>query len=257
MGVVYSITNTVNGNIYIGSTVQKLNRRWYDHVVTLKGQRHGNRYLQRAWNKYGEDSFRLDVIERVSGYKKLLEREQHWIDKYYGEGCYNIGKAVENPMKGRTHTKKTRKQLSESNKRAWKNADYRERMDDYYSLEETIEEKSRRTKELWESQEYREKVVSAMRGVPKTEEMKESLRAGSKRRWARQEERDAIGRKRANTYDGFISPDGIVYSPVINMREFCRTHNLCRPSMSKLNKGDISDHKGWTRCEAIGGQQDG
>jgi hypothetical protein len=32
------------------------NRRKVDHWKTLRGNRHVNRHLQRAWNKYGEVS---------------------------------------------------------------------------------------------------------------------------------------------------------------------------------------------------------
>lgn len=91
---IYSITNKQNGKIYIGSAVQRFSR-WAVHKKGLRNNNHSNRHLQRAWNKYGENSFTFDVIEDVPDKNMLLEREQYWMDHYksyddrYG---YNIAK---------------------------------------------------------------------------------------------------------------------------------------------------------------------
>jgi hypothetical protein len=48
-------------------------------------------------------------------------------------------------------------------------------------------------------------------------------------------------------WGGFISPEGIIYDPVINLRKFCRDHDLCRTCMVRVFKGIHSQHKGWRK----------
>lgn len=87
---VYQIRNIINNKRYVGSTINLYNR-WATHKKLLnRGVDHHNRHLQRAWNKYGEDSFVFEVLEYVlqgALSKKefrpvLLAREQHYKDLY-------------------------------------------------------------------------------------------------------------------------------------------------------------------------------
>lgn len=64
MYFVYKITNKVNEKKYIGIT-SDIKRRFYQHVWMLRNNRHHSIKLQRAYNKYGEDSFSFDIIEEV------------------------------------------------------------------------------------------------------------------------------------------------------------------------------------------------
>ena len=52
----------VNNKLYIGMTKGTASNRFKDHVRKLRKECHCNTKLQNAWNKYGEVSFRLDVI---------------------------------------------------------------------------------------------------------------------------------------------------------------------------------------------------
>ncbi len=76
---IYKITCVPTGKFYIGSAV-KLNGRRLAHLSLLRRQKHNNRYLQSAWDKYGADVFTFEVIEYVL-VPFLLEREQYWLDK--------------------------------------------------------------------------------------------------------------------------------------------------------------------------------
>lgn len=75
---IYKITNLTTGIIYVGSAID-LHCRWGQHRYELRRNKHKNKYLQHAWNKYGEDIFKFSIIERVQK-EKLIEREQYWID---------------------------------------------------------------------------------------------------------------------------------------------------------------------------------
>lgn len=77
---IYEIENIINGKKYIGSS-KNINERWMHHRKNLKHNKHENSYLQRAYNKYGVQSFQFKIIEKVA-LNKLLEREQFWLDKY-------------------------------------------------------------------------------------------------------------------------------------------------------------------------------
>lgn len=77
---IYCIINKINNKKYIGQTVD-LDRRIYDHKRLLKKNEHKNIYLQREFNKYGEENFIIEVIEKCD-IKKLDDRECYWISKY-------------------------------------------------------------------------------------------------------------------------------------------------------------------------------
>lgn len=117
IGVIYKLTNLINGKKYIGQTIQKLSSRIYQHKhceTTAIGQ---------AIKKYGWENFKSEIIEECP--KNILdEREIFWISYY---GCiapkgYNLSsggkvkKGKENNFYGKHHTKETRAKISARNK---------------------------------------------------------------------------------------------------------------------------------------------
>jgi group I intron endonuclease len=122
---IYQIRNIINNHKYIGSAVN-IGSRWSLHKHHLKNNKHHNRYLQRAWNKYGADCFEFTIIETCFSFA-LLIREQHYLDKLKPE--YNIEKKAGsslgvkrtpeyiNNMKNRVISKETRLRMSEARKK--------------------------------------------------------------------------------------------------------------------------------------------
>lgn len=98
---IYSITNTVSGKVYIGSTVD-FDTRWAYHRSRLRCNKHDNSYLQRSWDKYGECAFEFSILECLDDFEKLIEVEQFWMDAYREEGreLYNIGKCAYSARRG-------------------------------------------------------------------------------------------------------------------------------------------------------------
>jgi group I intron endonuclease len=80
---VYLIRNTVNGKVYVGSTVD-LRVRLVDHFWELAQGKHRNGHLQNAWNKYGKFAFEFEILEDIDVDDILALRiaEEYWIRSY-------------------------------------------------------------------------------------------------------------------------------------------------------------------------------
>lgn len=75
------------GRRYIGSSIN-VERRWKEHRAQLAAGKHHSIFLQKAFDSFGPDSFKFNVIETVSCESNLLEREQFYIDTVKPE--YNV-----------------------------------------------------------------------------------------------------------------------------------------------------------------------
>lgn len=114
MGVIYKITNLINGNAYIGQTSRPLKERWKEH-------RTGNYFRQTidtAIKKYGQENFTIQTLEECPD-EKLNEREQYWIAYYntYKNG-YNNTKGGQIYESTRLKEKEIERIITE-----WKNTD--------------------------------------------------------------------------------------------------------------------------------------
>lgn len=107
---IYRITNLQNGMSYIGKTGMNFGDRWDSHRALLRAGKHGNSYLQNAWNKYGEESFEFAIVEVVDDNDKLNELEIRYIADFKaremsynlhagGDGGYNLGKHLSEETK--------------------------------------------------------------------------------------------------------------------------------------------------------------
>jgi group I intron endonuclease len=85
--VIYKIENVINKKCYIGCS-KNVDNRFYEHKWDLRNNHHHNVYLQRSWNKYGEDSFTFNIIECPLSEEYMYEREFELIDKT--DDVYNI-----------------------------------------------------------------------------------------------------------------------------------------------------------------------
>lgn len=82
MAYIYKITNKINGKVYIGKTLNSIQKRWREHLIDSKKRRCEKRPLYSAINKYGEENFEIEQIEECS-HDILNERECYWIE-YFG-----------------------------------------------------------------------------------------------------------------------------------------------------------------------------
>lgn len=72
---IYTITNTLDGKMYVGYTKNWAKRKTH-HKWQLRENKHGNPYLQKAWNKHGEENFEFELIEECQEF--LLHALEHY-----------------------------------------------------------------------------------------------------------------------------------------------------------------------------------
>ena len=77
---IYKISCVVDEKVYIGLSANIDNRLRF-HKNRLKTNSHKNKHLQNAWNRYGEDRFKFEVIE-MCDIDQMNEKEKHWISFY-------------------------------------------------------------------------------------------------------------------------------------------------------------------------------
>ena len=80
---IYKITNLINKKIYIGLSTYDGPHRWDKH--RWNATKNAVHHIDRAINKYGENNFRYQVIEKVpfnKGIKFLENREIFYINKF-------------------------------------------------------------------------------------------------------------------------------------------------------------------------------
>jgi len=92
---IYKIINKINNKYYVGSSLNILGEphgRFYQHKAHLKCQRHYNKHLQSAWNKYSSENFDFIIVEETLPIIDiLLETEQKYLEtaKLEKNKCYN------------------------------------------------------------------------------------------------------------------------------------------------------------------------
>lgn len=79
---IYKITNTVNGKVYIGQSID-IEQRWKNHKKEARNpnSKYGHYPLYRAMRKYGIDNFKFDIIEKCPP-ASLNDREIFYIASY-------------------------------------------------------------------------------------------------------------------------------------------------------------------------------
>lgn len=78
---IYKITNLINNKVYIGQSID-IEKRLKDHINGLNNHYGHNSHFQNAWDKYGEDNFKFEILEEVYNCNLLNEREIYYISYF-------------------------------------------------------------------------------------------------------------------------------------------------------------------------------
>ena len=107
-GIIYLITNKINGIQYVGQTIRTLEIRWKEHC----SNRMDSIRLSRAINKYGEKSFSKEIVGIFDNEEDLNNAEEYFIEWYnsLSPNGYNLHTG------GNNHkiSEETRKRMSKS-----------------------------------------------------------------------------------------------------------------------------------------------
>jgi group I intron endonuclease len=113
-GKIYKITNKENGLIYIGCTINSLEKRFGEHLSRCFTSEYKSK-LYNSMKKYGQENFTIELIDECE-LSVIYETEKKYIESYDsynnglnstfgGEGCL-----------GYTHSPEIRQKISENTK---------------------------------------------------------------------------------------------------------------------------------------------
>ena len=162
-GIIYLITNTVNGKVYVGKTQKTLEKRWSEHCKSSRGK--STSAIHRAIRKYGSGTFTLKVLA-TSVVSDLNRLERFWINSLtsISPNGYNLtagGDGLLNP------SAETLRKMSEKVKAAWKDPVKRAAINaarkDSYDTPERREKLSTAAKAMWNNPEFRERAPELYR----------------------------------------------------------------------------------------------
>lgn len=99
--IIYKITNTINGKVYIGQSQHSFNKRYERNGVGAErvlacyefAKERGdsyNKHLYHSMKKYGVENFTVEILEQCKTIAKLNSREKYYI-KLYNSGDPDFG----------------------------------------------------------------------------------------------------------------------------------------------------------------------
>jgi group I intron endonuclease len=155
---IYKITNTIDNKVYYGSS-ENIIRRWRDHKSCLRRNCHHSKYLQHAWNKYGEGNFIFEIVCLENDQEKLLVLEQKFIDDFDStnpKNGYNISKIAGSAFKNMHHSEETKRIQSEKNSGSNHWAYGKHLSEDHKELISTIKRKIPKSEETSIVEQYKD-----------------------------------------------------------------------------------------------------
>ncbi len=164
---IYKITNIINGKVYIGKSTN-IEKRWNAHRTKLTSF-----HLCSAIKKYGIDNFEFEVLKEISlsGLTDILLNiyEVKYIKEYKSfDSKYGYNKTYGGD--GVKATEETNKKNSESNKKHWKDNDYRKKM-------------SMKVKAALNKPEVRQKLIEAQKRLSNDTDFKKRKSNKMKEKW--------------------------------------------------------------------------
>lgn len=165
---IYQILNIENQKRYIGSS-ENLSKRLANHKRSLSLNKHKNPHLQQAWNKYGEQSFKFEILLLCEP-QDLLVNEQMYFDFYPVSGLYNICLFAGN-TKGYKHNEVSKEKISQRSKGNTFGKGCVHTKEHRRKISESLKKNGYKI-----SEETKRKISEAKKGKPVPDERKERIK---------------------------------------------------------------------------------
>ena len=179
-GVIYKITNTKNGMIYIGQTTRSVKERFSEHMKS-------DYFIGRAIRHDGVENFTVEVIEECETLKQLNEREKFWIAFFncMAPNGYNL---TDGGQQGASPSAESRQKMSDAHTGVKRSP-------------ETVARMSESQKGKVLSPEHRAKLSEANRGHEVSPETRRKISEAQKGKKLSPETRAKLkGRKRSSEF---------------------------------------------------------
>lgn len=213
---VYIIRCVKNNKLYVGSSVN-IKNRISRHFNDLLKQKHSSPQLQNSYNKYGNESFVVEIVEEFEKneitLKELHRFEQKYLDEfkpYLKDNGFNTCRIAGSPSQYRLSDER-KKQISES------------------------------LKGRVVSDETRKKISESRKGKTNPKDAIERMRL--KKIGSKQSEETIL--KKSREYS-FIDSNGYIHQGK-NLKRFCDEHGLHRPNMKMVLNGKRKTHHGFKK----------
>lgn len=126
--IIYKVTNTINGKVYIGQTKFTLEERRIRHWNDANKLNRRTVKFHNALLKYGLDNFKWETIQYCQNQDELDYFEKYYIQKYKSTDP-NIGYNLKLGGKfGGIFTEEAKRNLGESTKKKWENPEIAAKM---------------------------------------------------------------------------------------------------------------------------------
>jgi len=110
---IYKLVNKATHQCYVGQS-QRCKKRIKEHFRLLRYNKHPNKHLQNAYNKYGHENFYGEIevecknLEELDMLEETFLKKEAWFDT---PTFYNISDFAKAPMRGKTHSKEVRERI--------------------------------------------------------------------------------------------------------------------------------------------------
>ncbi len=282
-GIIYKVTNKVNGKRYIGQTVKSLNERMFRHIHDALGS-WDNIYFHKAIRKHGVENFKWEILIECYSRNELDNIEIKLIKKYntFGSGYnLNVGgkgnagfkltedtrqkmseakKGKNHPNYGKHCTKETKKKIGDANRNKSRSKELRKKISESlkgenhpnygrHLTEETKRKISESSKNKKLSEGHKRKLSESAKKRRLSSETKRKISASSKGKKSSEETKSKISKTRSKRYK-ITTPDGNIIF-VYGLKKFCRNYKkekLYDQNLIKVAQGKRKHHKNY-KCE--------
>ena len=254
---VYKISFINCEKIYVGSSCRWPYRKT-EHFNKLSKNKHSNRYLQRAFNKYGLANISIKPLEFIENIDILRNREQYWIDFFDTTNPnrgFNLVKLVDKiGTTGYKFSDEQRSKLSNSSKLRMSHKSERDKISE--SISKKIQQDANYFNGAFVPEEFQ--MFSPDGELVKIYNLCKFCREKNldyKKMYdtaigVRVEylgwKKDLKRKNKSKKCFLFTSPQGEIVE-IFGLKEFCEKNNLSLSSMYCIHRGIGISCQGWTK----------